>query len=240
MKQDKLIIAIGGGDLKAKSTLAIDRIIADAAKRRAGDRRAVALFVGTASHDSMPYYNTFHKTYTGELGLKTDCALTVYGEMDSEKIRDKFAKADLVYVGGGDTVFMLDHWSKSGVKQLVLDAYERGVVICGLSAGAICWFDEMYTDSETLCPAGGYSFSSGLGLLEGCACPHYGERRGDFLRAAGEGARCLALTDDSAAVFSNGVLVGALSSGGQVYEVIKRADSVKEKLVKTLDKSVIL
>ena len=107
---DKYIIAIGGGELRAKETLEIDRQIAEMAKQRAGEKRAVALFIGTASHDFMPYYNTFHKTYTGELGLKTDCVLTVYKEIDYEKIKGKFEKADMIYVGGGDTLFMIEKW----------------------------------------------------------------------------------------------------------------------------------
>ena len=59
---DKIIIAIGGGSLKEKTTAKIDAYIASLAKKRAGERRAVGLFIGTASHDSMPYFNTFRKT----------------------------------------------------------------------------------------------------------------------------------------------------------------------------------
>ena len=144
---DKIIIAIGGGELREKQTSEIDRQISGLVKKKCEGRRPTALFVGTASHDSMPYYNSFHKTYTGLFGLKTDCALTVYGEMNYEKIEGKFRKADMIYVGGGDTLFMLDSWEKSGIKKLILDAYDRGVIICGLSAGAIFWYDEMFTDS---------------------------------------------------------------------------------------------
>ena len=75
---DRYFVLLGGGELKTKETLALDREIGELAKKRAGEKRANALFVGTASHDFMPYYNTFHKTYTGELDIKTDVALTVY------------------------------------------------------------------------------------------------------------------------------------------------------------------
>ena len=54
---DKIIVAIGGGELRTKETLEIDRAISELAKKRAGEKRAYALFIGTASHDSMPYYN---------------------------------------------------------------------------------------------------------------------------------------------------------------------------------------
>ena len=111
----KRIIAIGGGELKERTTLAIDEYIANLAKERAGDRRANALFIPTASHDCMPYYNTFHKVYTGLFDVKTDVALSVYREVDLEKMRAKFEKADMIYVGGGDTVFMIEQWKKSGL-----------------------------------------------------------------------------------------------------------------------------
>ena len=78
------IIAMGGGELRERTTLQIDEYIAALAKERAGDRRANALFIPTASHDFMPYYNTFHKVYTGVFDIKTDVALSVFKEVDME------------------------------------------------------------------------------------------------------------------------------------------------------------
>ena len=139
------ILAIGGGELKLRETLTIDRYIAQQAKAAAGDRRACGLFIPTASHDCMPYYNTFHKVYTGLFNIKTDVALTVGREFDREKMRQKFERADFLYIGGGDTVFMLKSWEESGLLAMIRATYERGALIAGLSAGAICWFEEMYS-----------------------------------------------------------------------------------------------
>ena len=146
---ERTIISIGGGELRERTTLKIDEYIADRAKARAGIRRANALFLPTASHDFMPYYNTFHKVYTGIFDIKTDVALCVFKDADLARMREKFEKADMIYAGGGDTVFMIEQWKKTGLLPLIREAYERGVVICGLSAGAICWFSDMYTDSAT-------------------------------------------------------------------------------------------
>lgn len=171
------ILAIGGGEIKNRETLMIDEYIAGEAKKAAGDRRACGLFVPTASHDCMPYYNTFHKVYTGLFDIKTDVALTVRQDFDSEKMKAKFEKADFLYVGGGNTVFMLEHWRKTGLLQYIREAYERGVLIAGLSAGAICWFDEMYSDSVV---EGEYAMYPGLGWIKGKISPHYDERMLDF------------------------------------------------------------
>ena len=173
----KRILAIGGGELKNHETLEIDTYIAAEAKKAAGERRACGLFLPTASHDCMPYYNTFHKVYTGIFDIKTDVALTVGREIDAEKMRAKFEKADFLYAGGGNTVYMVEQWQKTGLLSYIRDAYERGVLIAGLSAGAICWFDEMYTDSLI---EGEYAVYPGLGWIKGKISPHYNERMLDF------------------------------------------------------------
>ena len=173
----KRILAIGGGELKNRETLAIDTYLAEQAKKAAGDRRACGLFIPTASHDCMPYYNTFHKVYTGLFDIKTDVALTVGREVDREKMRAKFERADFLYVGGGDTVFMLESWKESGLLDFIREAYDRGTLVAGLSAGAICWFEEMYSDSVV---EGEYAMYPGLGWIKGKISPHYNERMLDF------------------------------------------------------------
>lgn len=171
------LICIGGGELKDRETLEIDRYIAEEAKKAAGDRRACGLFIPTASHDCMPYYNTFHKVYTGLFDIKTDVALIVNREVDLEKLRGKIEKADFIYVGGGNTVYMIDRWKETGLVPLLREAYERGKILCGLSAGAICWFERMYSDSVV---EGEYRMYDGLGWIKGKISPHYDERMLDF------------------------------------------------------------
>lgn len=171
------LICIGGGELKDRETLEIDRYIAEEAKKAAGDRRACGLFIPTASHDCMPYYNTFHKVYTGLFDIKTDVALIVNREVDLEKLRGKIEKADFIYVGGGNTVYMIDRWKETGLVPLLREAYERGKILCGLSAGAICWFERMYSDSVV---EGEYTMYDGLGWIKGKISPHYDERMLDF------------------------------------------------------------
>ena len=226
------IIAIGGGELRERTTLQIDEYIASLAKARAGERRANALFIPTASHDFMPYYNTFHKVYTGVFDIKTDVALTVFKEPDFEKLKGKFEKADMIYVGGGDTVFMIEEWKKSGLIALIEDAYRRGVIIAGLSAGAICWFSDMYTDSAAALGDGGekYAKFSGLGWINGLISPHYGARMIDFDKiVCYNNARAFGVEDNAALVIENGEVQGSISSGGKAWLL----ESENGKLKKT-------
>ncbi len=218
----KKIIAIGGGEIKNKTTLEIDRYVAQLAKERAGEKRATALFLGTASHDSMPYFNSFRKTYTSVFDIKAEVALIVYGEMNLEHIEAKFDKADMIYVGGGDTMFMLDKWKETGIDKLMLKAYDEGKIICGLSAGAICWFRDMYTDYEIMRgQSADYVMRKGLGVLDGAMCPHFNERVNDFMPTVEKEkipfAYCV--ENDCALEFTDGVLTKVISGGGKAYIV---------------------
>lgn len=211
----KRILAIGGGEMKELETLPIDEYIAAEAKKAAGERRALGLFVPTASYDCMPYYNTFHKIYTGKFGIKTDVALCVNREVDLEKLKGKFEKADFIYVGGGNTVFMIEQWQKTGILALIKEAYARGAMLCGLSAGAICWFEEMYSDSVI---EGDYAMYQGLGLVAGKISPHYNQRMLDFDEIVRYNKwRAWGLENCAALELADGVPVKTVSCGGKVW-----------------------
>ena len=227
----KRIIAIGGGEIKDKTTLQIDEKIAAFAKEQAGDRRANALFIPTASHDFMPYYNSFHKVYTGIFDIKTDVALTVYREPDPERLKEKFLKADVIYVGGGDTVFMMEHWKKTGMLELIEEAYGRGVPIAGLSAGAICWFSDIYTDSLKTENGAQYAMFKGLNWIKGIISPHYGQRMLDFDKIVCYNYPCAyGIEDNAALLIEDGEIVGSLTSGGKAYRIVN-TDGILEKRV---------
>lgn len=227
----KKIIAIGGGELRERTTMKIDEYIASLAKAHAGENRANALFIPTASHDYMPYYNTFHKVYTGTFNIKTDVALTVFKEPDMEKMRAKFEKADMIYVGGGDTVFMIEHWKQSGLLPLIQDAYERGVIIAGLSAGAICWFSDIYTDSAAALGVGDkYAMFQGLNWIKGKISPHYGARMLDFDKIVCYNLGCAyGIEDDAALVIEDGEIVGSVSSGGKAWWIEQVNGALQKK-----------
>lgn len=234
MEVTKRIIAIGGGELKSKETLEIDRYIASLARQKAGENRPYGLFIGTASHDSMPYFNSFRKTYTSVFDIKADVALTVYGEMDLEKIRTKFEKADFIYIGGGDTLFMLKKWQEFGLLDLIRDAYERGVIICGLSAGAICWFEDIYTDSEQVDKDGAYSMQKGLGWLPGIISPHYNERTEDFDKIVSKlplGTHAYAIENLAALEFVNGMPTRSISGGGNAYVLENTENGIEKRIL---------
>lgn len=90
-------------------------------------------------------------------------------------LREHVLAQDAIYVGGGNTANMLAIWRVHGFDAVLREAWENGALLCGWSAGMICWFEAGVTDSFGPELAG---MRDGLGFLPGSACPHYvGEER---------------------------------------------------------------
>ena len=230
----RILIAIGGGEIKSKTTLQIDEYCANELKTHAGDKRATALFLGTASHDSMPYFNSFRKTYTSVFDIKAEVALSVYGEMNKEHIIEKISKADGLYIGGGDTLFMLETWKEKELLSDIISAYNQEKIICGLSAGAICWFKGMYTDYLIMQgKSSDYILAEGLGVIDGVFCPHYNDRRDEFLEIVKRENIPLSygVENDASIVFIDEKPVKSVSSGGKAFIIKNENGKITEELL---------
>jgi dipeptidase E len=170
------IIAIGGGDIKDLDKIAIDKYIVSLA----GKKCPKVLFIPTASDDSGGYVEVFNNLYAKNLGCDTDTLLLVNENLSSKEIENKIMLSDIIYVGGGDTSKMLDIWRKHKVHMYLKKAYEKGVILSGLSAGSICWFKYGYSDSNKD-GSTGYRCVEALGFINAIHCPHYHEeRRNEF------------------------------------------------------------
>ena len=90
-------------------------------------------------------------------------------------VEQMILSSDLIYVGGGNTLKMMRRWRKLGVDSVLKDAYERGIVLSGLSAGCICWFSWGHSDSmESYRPENWrYIRVRGIGLIDALCCPHF-------------------------------------------------------------------
>src|SRR5215475_14785237 len=126
---------------------------------------------------------------------------------------DLLLSQDVVVVGGGSVANMLAVWRVHGLDRIMRRAWESGVVLAGVSAGAICWFGGGTTDSfgPVLRP-----FTAGLGLLPGSYCPHYSSeptRRPVFQSLVADGtlAAGIACDDGAAAHFADDELDGVVA-----------------------------
>ena len=167
----KTIVAIGGGELGELETLAIDQEIV----RLSGKKHPEALFIPTASGDSMKYWEIFQNVYGKKLGCKTDVLFLIHEKLSKKQIEEKILSADIVYVGGGNTLSMMRVWRKLGVDRILRKAWENGIVMAGLSAGAICWFRYGMSDSRRFSNPTDTSFMRvrGLGFVHATLSPHH-------------------------------------------------------------------
>lgn len=170
-KTAKKIVAIGGGEIRTAGTLAIDKAII----RLAQKKRPKLLFIPTASSDNEGYWKHIDKYYGKKLGCETDVLFLIKEAPSPKAIKDKILGADIIYVGGGNTLKMVRLWKRLGVDKLLKTAWQRGIVLCGISAGSICWFESGHSDSMSFYNPKKWKYInvSGLGFIKGIHCPHY-------------------------------------------------------------------
>ena len=134
--------------------------------QQSGKKKTRICFVGTASGDSEGYQRMFYSAFK-----KLDCVpshLSLF-KPPVGSLEKYVLEKDVIYVGGGNTRNLLALWKLWGLDKIMKRALEKGIVLCGVSAGSICWFEEGITDSWTspLMPL------KCLGFLKGSNCPHY-------------------------------------------------------------------
>ncbi len=163
------IIAIGGGEISKKSTLQIDKEII----YFSGKKNPKLLFVPTASSDAEGYFFSI-KEYFANLGCSVDALYLIKEKPTKKEIENKILGADIIYVGGGNTLKMMTLWRKLGVDILLEKALKKNIVLCGLSAGSICWFKYGNSDSRKFTSNSKQLIKvTGLGFIEALHCPHY-------------------------------------------------------------------
>jgi dipeptidase E len=165
------IVAIGGGELRDRDTLSTDKHILELT----GKQNPRLLFIPTASSDAEGYIDTVKQVYGKELGANVDALKLVDENPSQSEIEDKILSSDAIYVGGGNTQKMLDIWRAKGVDKVLKQAFDKGIVLSGLSAGAICWFEFGSTDSPSFDNPENTDFVliNALGFVKGLLSPHH-------------------------------------------------------------------
>jgi dipeptidase E len=160
----KHIVAFGGDMLKADPN---SKHSAKFLIELTGKRSPKVCFLPTASGDSQDYITAFYARYSHDLCEATHLSLFTRTIKD---LHSFLLGHDIIYVGGGNTANMFAIWRVHGVDSILKEAYERGTVMCGTSAGSLCWFECGVTDSFSpdLDP-----INDGLGIIKGSNCPHY-------------------------------------------------------------------
>nr|WP_255553563.1 peptidase E [Caenimonas aquaedulcis] len=215
------MVAIGGGGFLMEDLSGLqERYLLTLLRRRA--TRPRALFLGTASGDGERAQLRFMKLFTA-LGCEPSTLPFFPYEMKrdyGQAVRD----ADLVYVGGGNTVAMVAVWREFGFDADLHAAWQDGTLLCGISAGANCWFERYITDSV---PGGGTR--EGLGWVPGTFCPHLDSEpwRQPLLEQAGPPA--YGAPDGVMVRFAGGRFVEAVTSR-EGRQAVRKSDGPAQAL----------
>lgn len=207
------IVAMGGGGFSTEpDNPLLDEFVLSLVPKR----RPKICFIPTASADSPAYIVRFYRAFSG-CAIPTD--LTIFDPpamprhpAQTSQIASLVAEQDIIYVGGGSTANLLSIWRAHGLDKVLYDAWVRGTILCGISAGMICWFRDGLTDSFGKLGVLG----DGLGFIEASACPHYDgeeERRAAYRKAIARGLVGGYAAEDAAALhFRGGELVEVVGS----------------------------
>lgn len=159
----KHIVAMGGGGwgMEPNNPL-LDQYI-----YRLSDKQEPRIcFIPTASGDSEEYIERFYQHFVPKPAHLSHLSLFKPSTSDLETL---IFSQDIIYVGGGNTKNLIALWKEWQLDSILRKAWNRGIILCGLSAGSICWFEQGVTDSIP----GERTVLKCLGFLAGSNCPHY-------------------------------------------------------------------
>ena len=154
------IIAIGGGGFTHQLDKDLDQFVLDQSKKKIKKLG----FLATASRENKNKIDLFYKRFENTKSKLSNFDLTKNITNFSEWIYDQ----DIIYIGGGNTHYMLDIWKKNNLENIFKEAYKKGVILSGVSAGAVCWFDWILSDSV----GPGFNPLRGINLISGSCSPH--------------------------------------------------------------------
>ncbi len=231
MSTSRQIVAMGGGGFSTEpDNLLLDEYILSLAAKKSPQ----VCFVPTASGDSPRYTVKFYGAFN-----KLPCTPSHLSLFDppTADLKSFILEKDIIYVGGGNTKNLIALWKEWGLDSILKEAWEKGIILCGLSAGSICWFDRGVTDSIP----GKLTSLECLGFLEGSNCPHYDgepERKPAYHRllSTGEISPGYATDDGVGLHFVGEKLKKIVSSRPQAkaYRLEKIRDTVKETPLETI------
>lgn len=224
------IIALGGGgfSMEPDNPLLDLYILAQTKKQN-----PKVCFVPTASGDSENYISRFYKSFESHNCVPSHLSLF---SPPSRDLEDYVMDKDVIYVGGGNTKNLIALWKDWGLDAILKKAWQDGIVMAGISAGSICWFEAGVTDSfgEGLEPL------KSLGFLKGSNCPHYdgeADRRPTYQRlvTTGQLPGGFAADDGAALHFIGSELHKAVSSRreAKAYQVDLIEGKLKEEVLNT-------
>jgi len=219
------IVAFGGGGFSMESG---NPLLDDYVLGLAPSARPRICFLPSASGDADHYIVRFYRAFPASRCEPSHISL-FRREQGASEFRSHLLSQDVIYVGGGSVISLIGVWRAHGIDSILREAWESGVVLCGLSAGSLCWFAESVTGFH-----GKPQRVEGLGLLPWSNCVHYeaaGERRAAYRQFLLEGMRPGYAAEDGTGLHFKGVALSRVVSSRpdtSGWRLEKRDDVVAE------------
>ena len=195
------MVLIGGGDIGRNNTKYETKEIDEEIVKLTNKEKPNFLFIGLASSFADSYYKVIKDIYknlgceTGKISNKT---LT-----HMEVVEKKINEADIIYIGGGNTVKLVDTLKETGMDKMLKKSGENGCVLAGISAGAITYCKSGLSDIEIMeGVSDNYVKVDGLGFLDYMFAPHFSsdpKKKDDLKKVLDENKKITALCTDNCA-----------------------------------------
>jgi peptidase E len=229
-EERRQIVAFGGGGFSMESG---NPLLDDYVLGLAPSARPRICFLPTASGDADHYIVRFYRAFAASRCEPSHLSL-FRREQGAADFRAHLLSQDIIYVGGGSVVSLLGVWRAHGIDSILHEAWEAGIVLCGLSAGSLCWFAESVSGFH-----GAPRRVEGLGLLPWSNCVHYeaeGSRREAYRRFLLEGMRPGYAAEDGTALHFEGLSLARVVSSrteARGWRLERRGEGVAEMRLAT-------
>ncbi|MBQ3151229.1 MAG: Type 1 glutamine amidotransferase-like domain-containing protein [Clostridia bacterium] len=160
-----IIAALGGGSFDNGEMIPVAEHIISLSKKS----NPSVVFLPTAGFDDINGDEPIRDAFLS-LGCSFDILFLTDKSLSYDDIEKKILGCDIIYAGGGNLQFLMDTLKATGADKALRKAYDNGVVMSGLSSGAMCWFTEGYDDCGE---NASFVFVDCLGFLPHCYCPHF-------------------------------------------------------------------
>jgi len=199
-----------------------------------GKRRPRICYLPTASADSQSGTITFFRNCS-PLEVEPFVQSSFIESLSQKQGWDEvFLSMDAIVCSGGNTLNQQAIWKAQGIDVVLREAWDRGIVLGGASAGSLCWFEEGTTDSRPKA----LSIVKGLGFLKGSHSPHYDAEAGrrplyHKLIGSGEMKPGYACDNDAGIYFEDNTVKRVVSTrdAAKVYYVSVVAGTVVERVL---------
>jgi peptidase E len=219
MDEKRQIVSLGGGGFSMeRGNPLLDEFVLGLT----GRPRPRVCFLPSASGDADHYIVRFYRAFPGSRCESSHLSL-FRRERAPVDPREHLLAQDLIYVGGGSVISLLGVWRAHGIDEILRTAWERGVVLCGLSAGSLCWFADGVSAFH-----GPPERVQGLGFLPWANTVHYSSepaRRDEIATGLRAGMPPVYAADDGAALHFVGTDLGQVVASrreARAYRIERR------------------